>query len=152
MENQRRNQRMLVWYVIPAMLISILLLIFFISSARAEEIDMDKIAMIESSNNPLAHNQRDNGRGVFQITKICLDEWNNFHARDQHTMDDLWSPALNFKIADWYLNQRIPQMLKHYKLANTVKNRIWCYNAGIGNVVKGRMPMITKNYLKKYFK
>lgn len=113
-------------------------------------IDLAKIAQIESSGNTRAWNKVDDSRGLYQITPICLQEWNNYHPAKQYTMDDLWTVSINEEIAGWYLNVRIPQMLRHYKIDDSVENRIWAYNAGIGNVVKGRMPKITQNYLRKY--
>jgi hypothetical protein len=50
------------------------------------------------------------------------------------------------------MNTRIPQMLKAYKIPDTIDNRLWAYNAGIGNVKKGRLPKETRNYIRKYHK
>jgi hypothetical protein len=128
-------------------------LFIFCNSAKAQVVvDMDVIAMIESSGNPLAHNKRDDSRGLFQITKICLAEWNNFHPNQQFTMDDLWYPKVNRMIADWYINVRIPAMLKYFGKPDTIENRIIAYNAGINYVAKDlEIPKITKNYIKKYY-
>ena len=41
-------------------------------------------------------------------------------------------------------------MLKHYKIEDTVRNRLWAYNADIGRVLDGNMPNETKNYIVKY--
>ena len=126
-------------------------LFIFCNMAHAETVDLSKIAMIESSGNPLAWNKKDDSRGLFQITKICLTEWNNFHPNDKHTMDDLWNASINKKIADWYINKRIPSMLKHFGVEDTIENRIICFNAGVSYVVNGKeIPQITKNYIKKY--
>lgn len=119
--------------------------------AQAVEIDMDKIKMIESSGNPKAHNKKDDSRGLYQITPVVLKEWNNFHPAEQYTSTDLWSATINFKIADWYMSKRIPQMLKHFKAKDTIENRLIAYNAGISYVVHSKpLPTITKLYLKKY--
>lgn len=123
----------------------------FCPEAKASLIDMNKIKKIESSGNPLAHRKQDNSRGLYQITPAVLQEWNAFHPRNTHTSQDLWNPAVNYKIADWYLSKRIPAMLKHYKKDVTVKNLIISYNAGISYVVSGkRLPKTTQAYLKKY--
>ena len=116
-------------------------------------IDMNKIMMIESSGNPLAYRKIDDSIGLFQITPIVLKEWNNFHAKEQHTRADLWNPIINRKIADWYMNKRIPQMLKYFGKADTIPNRITAYNAGISYVAHDKpLPKITKLYIKKYYK
>lgn len=139
-------------FVIVAFVVSVVLVVILVAScdrAFAEEIDMKKIAFIESSNNPLAHNKADDSRGLYQITPICLKEYNNFH-KVKYTMNDLWNADVNGKIADWYLNIRIPQMLKHYGIKDTIRNRVIAYNAGIVAVINGRIPETTKKYLKKY--
>ena len=119
--------------------------------AHAEaKINLNKIMMIESSGNPLAHNKKDDSRGLFQITPICLKEYNNFH-KIKYSMDDLWNASISTKIAKWYIEKRIPQMLRYFKKPVTTKNIIIAYNAGINYVVKNLpLPRITKLYLKKY--
>ena len=135
------------WFI-PAVLLYSLLVA---SVCGAVEIDMEKIAQIESSNNPLAWNKKDDSRGLFQITPICLEDYNNFHPKAKHTMDDLWNVSISTLIADWYINQRIPQMLRYYDREDTVENRIIAFNAGISYVVSGKsIPKITKDYLRKY--
>jgi hypothetical protein len=132
----------------------LILFLLFSSPAHANEdikIDMQKIAMIESSNNPLAWNKKDDSRGLYQITPIVLKEWNNFHPSKIHTAIGLWDPEICFEIADWYMNKRIPQMLKYFKIADTVENRLIAYNAGIKTLVEKRpIPKITLLYLEKY--
>lgn len=118
--------------------------------AAADEIDLNKIMMIESSGNPLAWRKADDSRGLYQVTPICLKEFNNFHSK-KYTKNDLWSPAINREIAEWYLTVRIPQMLKHYKIPDTVNNRLIAYNSGISCLVKNKpLPKITKRYIEKY--
>ena len=108
------------------------------------------IAIIESSNNPLAYNQKTQARGLYQITPICLKEWNNFHSSEHYTLNDLFNPQVNEKIAKWYLTKRIPQMLRYYKKPVTIENILICYNAGIKYVLKGEIPKETKEYIQKY--
>jgi hypothetical protein len=56
------------------------------------------------------------------------------------------------------MNTRIPQMLKAYKIPDTIDNRLISYNAGI-KVCKDyhrgkikRLPRETVNYITKYHK
>lgn len=120
--------------------------------ARAsQDIDMNKIYQIESSNNPKAFNKGSKARGLGQITPIVLKEWNNFHPKETHTSDDLYDSSTNKKIAHWYMNKRIPQMMKRLKIEDTTENRLIAYNAGIGRVGK-ILPTETANYIKKYNK
>jgi soluble lytic murein transglycosylase-like protein len=116
------------------------------SSARAE-INMYKIAQIESGGNPLAVNKQDGGRGLYQIMPILLKEYNNFH-KVKYVSNDLFNVKINTEIARWYLTKRIPQMLRYY---HKEVNIIICYNAGISYVAYNkRIPKITERYLKKY--
>jgi len=49
------------------------------------------------------------------------------------------------------LNERIPQMIRHYKKEVTVENCLIAYNAGIKYVAEGRrLPRETEDYIKKY--
>lgn len=130
---------------------TIILALFFCSVALSyEAVDMNKIKMIESSNNPKAFNKSSNARGLYQITPIVLKEYNNFR-KTNHSLKDLFNPTINKKIANWYMFVRIPQLLKHYGKPDTITNRLISYNAGIAYVVhKKPLPKETINYLKKY--
>lgn len=119
--------------------------------AHAEVINMDAIMQIESSGNPRAYNPNDGARGLFQITKIVLTEYNKFN-RTSHTPQDLYNPEINKRIGTWYMTVRIRQMLKCYRLPLTTENYIIAWNAGIKNAIKGRVPKITQQYLRKYAK
>lgn len=115
------------------------------------KIDMDAVKMIESSGNPGAYNERSGAIGLYQITYICLEEWNNYHPREPYDTEDLWDAGINTKIATWYLQERIPSMLRHYKQPLSYQNILISYNAGISYVVKGKkLPQETVNYIKKY--
>ncbi len=143
------------------LLISILLGII-IGSCRAEEIDINKIIQIESSGNPHAYNKRSGAIGLMQITPICLEEWNNpeilrkrGESRNTVFLVDLYCGAINVYIGTWYINERIPQMLKAYGLEDTIEYRLIAYNWGIGNLLKhlkGKYPLPkeTRDYIRKY--
>ena len=124
----------------------------------AEEVDLAKIAMIESSNNPLAYNAKSQATGMYQITPICLKDFNSYHMnpRHQYELKDMYEASNAYIVASWYINKRIPQLLRHYKLdSNSIENRLIAYNFGIGNLVKYRkgevkLPKETRDYIKKY--
>lgn len=141
--------------MIRKILILVLACFLFQQSLSAGEssvkIDIFKIIQIESSGNPRAFNAGSGARGLCQITEIVLTEWNNFNEK-KHKLDDLWMPDVNVKIARWYLEKRIPQMLKHFAILDTVDHRLWAYNAGIGRVKEKIMPDETKDYIMKYHK
>ena len=129
---------------------------FFMIRGCGEEIDIQAIISIESSGNPHAYNAKSGAIGLMQITEICLDEFNAFAFADNiYGLGDLYNPPVNIMIGTWYINERIPQMLKHYRIEDTVENRLISYNFGIGNLrkyLKGevKLPKETRNYIKKY--
>lgn len=131
------------------------------SSAQAgEESDISTsiISQIESQNNPDAVNKKSGAVGVMQIMeKGALADWNKDHPKNQHNKAQLKDPQINMKIGTWYLNEKIPAMLKAFKINDTIENRLIAYNAGIGNLRKilagkMKMPNETSNYVDRYFK
>ena len=133
-------------------MLALIFLLIFHSSAYAEKyVNLSRIIKIESHGNPNAYNARSNARGLCQITPICLKEWNNLHPHEKYSVNQLFNPEINKKIAEWYLNVRIPQLLKHYGKEVNIKNIIICYNAGINYVVKNlKLKKETADYLRKY--
>ena len=130
-------------------LLIIFLLIFHCNSFCGNLINLDKIKQIESHGNPLAYNRSSGARGLYQITQICLDEYNNYNNKSYNS-NDLFIPSINEAIVSWYLEKRIPQMLKYYDLDVTVENILWAYNGGIGKVRRNQMDRETENYIEKY--
>lgn len=121
------------------------------TNAYAGYININRIIHIESRGNSRAYNKGSGARGLCQITPICLQEWNNFHKSERYSLNDLWNAEINKKIAIWYLEIRIPQMLRYYKLDVNYRNIIICYNAGINYLVKHkRLRNETTDYIKKY--
>ncbi len=121
-------------------------------------IDLKAIKVIESSNNPLAYNSRTKCYGLYQISEICLKDFNYFHGTD-YRPKSLFDPLLNKKISAWYF-KRIEKMLKFYNVPVSLTAVLASYNWGIGNVLswhkKGgefcRLPGMTRAYIRKYKK
>ena len=156
----------------------LLLLLFLftlsLNMAWGENIDLSIISTIESNNNPLAYNYKSKAIGLCQITPIVLDEYNwrgiisypmqeGSWVKDTPdlTLSDLYIPHINMEIANWYINIRIPQMLKAYNIPDTIETRLICFNWGIGNLNKfysnpfnypsyDKLPKETRNYIKRY--
>ena len=126
------------------------------SHVSALEINLDAIKSIESSNNPLAYNAKTRCFGFYQISKICLQDYNDFHNTD-YQAKDLFFPILNKKIAVWYF-KRIEQMLGSYTIPITMVTVLASYNWGIGNVARWHagggafknLPKMTQAYIRKY--
>lgn len=119
-----------------------------IYSLSAVSIDLSRISMIESSNNPKAYNKHSGASGMYQITAICLADYNQFHKRKLN-MQDMFDRDKCRTIAEWYLNKRIPQMLTHYKHTVSIKNILIAYNYGIKNI-NNPLPKETRDYIRKY--
>lgn len=146
-----KTRQYLSFYIKSAVVTTILLLSLLCTSWADEVvIDIDKIVMIESSGNPFAWNKTDDSRGLYQITPICLEDYNQYH-KVQYTMDDLWVVEINTIVADWYMNIRIPSMLGYYGLEDSIDYRLIAYNCGIGCLLSNDpLPFITQQYLVKY--
>lgn len=133
-----------------------------------EEIDIGRIITIESGGNHNAYNEKSGCIGLMGINpKGALADWNK-HQKDYCieasdglcfyqfcTIGDLYNPSKNVLIGTWYINERIPQMLKAYGIEDTVENRLISYNFGIGNLkkyLKGekKLPRETRRYYEKY--
>lgn len=122
-------------------------------NAHAEVIiDLDAIAQIESSGckNKISKRPGDESYGCHQITPGTLSEFNAYNKKS-YTKSDLLDDKISEEVAGWYLNKRIPSMIRHFKKSDTVDNRLIAYNAGIAYVKNGKpLPAITKKYLEKY--
>lgn len=143
----------------------VILLILMIAGAveiaHAEEskvIDMGIIAHIETGGE-LAPDQACSfrgcryGRGRYQVSEVVLEEWNNYHKGERYEVSDLFIPSVNRQVADWYMNVRIPQMLRYYgKDKDSVRLRLVAYNGGIKYALKDEWdwPMESKAYVKGY--
>lgn len=139
------HKNSLIWLLGLAMLLCLLCL-----PAKAEEIDLDIIAYIESSDNALAYNKTTQATGLYQITPICLADYNQYH-KQKYKLSDMYKPDIAYIVASWYMNIRIPQMLRYYNKPIIIDNILTSYNVGISYVVKNKqLPMETINYIKKY--
>lgn len=126
-----------------------LILLLICNNVYSAQVDYKKIIWLESRGNPLAKSNY-NARGLMQITPIVLKEYNSFHSTDYH-IKKLYEPIFNVKVGRWYLEKRIPQMLRYYKKPVSIRNILICYNAGISYVVSGKnIPSETKAYIQNY--
>ena len=104
--------------------------------ARAENIYLSIISRLESGNNPLAYNRISHATGQYQITPVCLKDYNLSHKGSKITLNALYV--------------RIPQLLRIYRIKDSITTRLWTYNSGIGKLKRGILPLETKNYIEKY--
>jgi hypothetical protein len=141
-----------------------LILVCFISScgmtpARAEGVDLLIIAQIESSGNPLAvsYAGAENGRGLYQISEIALEDYNIAHPASKIAVNALFNPVEARKVAEWYIS-RIKQILARRGVSAKIRHILISYNWGVGNCVKwvrtgsdfSKLPRETRSYIAKY--
>ena len=114
-------------------------------------IQMEIIKALESSGNPNAYNRGSHATGLYQITPICLDDFNQFGSINVfYDLEDMYDPKKNKQVATWYMNQRIPQLLNYYGYDDTVQNRLVSFNCGVGCIGRESLPLETTNYVKRY--
>ena len=150
---------MLFWVLVIAIwMIGVLAYFCFYEAPDVEgaevTVDMQIVAQIESSCNPMAYNERTQATGMYQITPICLADYNNYH-KGKFNLQEMFEEEKARKVARWYCFVRVPQLLKHYGFVDTLDNRLIAYNYGIGNMKKNKhlaLPKETREYLLKYKK
>jgi muramidase (phage lysozyme) len=112
-------------------------------------IDMHALAMIESSNNPKAYNKKSKATGLYQITPICLKDFNRSHPY-KLTLKDMFEPAKAEVVARWYLAERLTNMIGWMGLPVTTQRILWAWHAGIRNCADGVLPEATRAFINKY--
>lgn len=113
---------------------------------EAKQIDIVKIAKIESNFNEEAYNKSSEAIGLCQIKPEVLKDYNKKFGVN-HWVSDLYYKDFNILVATWYLEDEIPRLLRHYKKPVTRDNILTAYNMGIGSVLKGKKAV---KYIKKY--
>lgn len=118
-------------------------------------VDMDIIAEIESGGIATAYNKWGGGcYGKYQVSKSVLQEYNEF-TQNNLDIQDMFVPNLCYQVSSWYMNFRIPQLIKHFELPNELETQLICYNAGIVSAIQyyyhgKKLPVTTVNYINKY--
>lgn len=119
------------------------------------KIDIDKIWAIESSKgtDPSMGRSKAGARGHFQFMKATWDEMVKKMGVDWDWRDGSMDYEKSKTVADYYINTEIPRLLKHYKIEDTVENRLAAYDWGIGNLRYNEWYDSTQetiDYIKKY--
>lgn len=123
------------------------------------EINIGAIIQIESSGNPLAVSPV-GCRGLCQIAHVTWLECTAMMGVEWTWEEDAWDPGCNQAVGNYYMNTRIPQMLRAYDIPDTEATRIGAYNWGIGRLRDAwrqyghdwiaHAPKETQDYVLKY--
>lgn len=129
------------------------------SNASTLQIDMDRIIAIESSGNPRAVSSA-GCRGLCQIAEGTWIECTRRMGVTWTWDEDAWQPGENRAVGNYYINTRIPEMLRYYGIDDNHATRIGTYNWGIGNLRRAwerhghdwlaHAPKETQDYVIKY--
>jgi hypothetical protein len=130
---------------------------------QSGDIDLNKIWQIESTSGQdpkMNEPNRSGALGHFQFLKKTWNEMVSMMGKNWDWEDGAIDYDKSRAVADFYLNKRIPQMLKYYKIPDTTKTRIACYSWGVGYLKKAyetygenwesAAPTETTDYFVKY--
>lgn len=74
---------------------------------------------------------KENGRGLMQVSEVCLKDFNNKSGEKIRTKDELYYIYVNMNIGCWYYSR-----LYNLKAINNYDEAYVAYNVGIGNFQK----------------
>jgi len=122
-------------------------------------INMRAIIEIESAGNPRAVS-RAGCRGLCQISRATWDECCRRLGVNWSFDRDAFQPSENTIVGNFYMNTRIPEMLRYYGIDDWYATRIGAYSWGIGNLRAAwrrygddwvaHAPKETRDYIDKY--
>jgi len=115
--------------------------------------NLERIKQIESSGDPKAFNAKSGCRGLYQVSEICLKDY-NLHHDTRYGIEDLFDPQINETIARHYLISELPRLLTAWGVPPVEPLILVAYNYGPLNCKKWfeTLPVETQNYLRKYYK
>ena len=130
------------------------------NSILNEQVNVNVIKDIESTNNPHAVNPKSGASGIMQLLPKTWADATTALGKNWPFNPDVFDPQKSIIVGNHYLNSMIPQYLRASKLPDTVELRLAAYNWGIGNLKDAYQrygnawydaaPEETKNYIKKY--
>lgn len=132
------------------MCIVVLLMVIIVKAANsAEPIDLNALAMVESSNNNKAVSflGEKYGRGKWQVSEALLRDYNRVKHENVQP-NELFNEFVCLRVAKWAIEDYIPMLLEHYGCEVTDDAILQAYNLGTRAYAKGKR---NKNYLDKYY-
>jgi hypothetical protein len=158
-EDVNRFTRALLFAALIILAVFVIAFSIFITPASASEsnVDMDAIAMIESSGCKQLYGYDGLSLGCHQMTKPALADVNQFYGKN-YKFEDLLDEDVSLETANLYINKVIPRYLRAWKIPDTPINRCIAYNRGPGKFKKWyrsgadtkKLPKITQRYIQKY--
>lgn len=135
--------------LIVAVIVAVFAVFGFALCCHAEEINMQALATIESSNGLHQDSFLGSkyGRGLYQVSEVLLSDYNRLNGCNIRPQD-LYDDAVNEIVADWALYNYIPKQLTHYGCEVTEKAVLQAYNLGPKAYANGKRNL---NYLAKYY-
>ena len=95
------------------------------------------LIMAESGFNPSSQHPTSDARGLLQVTRIVLEDWNKTHPADQVTADQLFDPVTNLKLGIGTLRHIVesydrahPSMRMNFRSARYVEVLAEAWNVG----------------------
>lgn len=131
-----------------------LLILFLIlqSTALAHEIDLSRIAQLESSGGKFLVGDCGKSLGKFQIQSALVSDYNRVEKEGVFHRELLFNEELSERIVNWAFGKYFPIILRQLKKPVTTENLLVCWNAGCGALRRERLPKVTQDYLIKYEK
>lgn len=122
--------------------------LFSAGIAHADMMNLDSIRKIESQDGKYVLNPEEGAYGPFQIRIKALRDFRH-ETGSKWKLHDMYNEAKAAHVAIWYLEVRIPALLKAWGHADTLENRIVAWNCGI-TCVGDIIPPGTKRYIRDY--
>lgn len=119
---------------------------YFLKYSKEQGIDaklLKAIAMNESGAK-LNYTQLEPIGGTSGIMHIKLSTARDYEK--ELTAEELKSPEVQIRVA----SKHIKRLLKVFN--GDINNVVMAYNAGEGNIKKGKIPSITKDYIARYYR
>ncbi len=131
------------------LMMTLIFTLLFSLSAFAQEIDLNALAQVESSNNPKAVSFLGvkYGRGWLQVSEVALADYNASHSH-KIAPESLFDKETNIRVASWYIT-RLKRYLRHYGVEVNLENLLSAYNLGAKSVANGKRA---DRYIEKYYK
>lgn len=116
------------------------------NSKVSPTVNMEALCEVESGCRSFAIGDGGRALGAFQLHAGAVKDVNSL-LKTNYSHDEAMDEAKGRAIADAYVNKVIPHYLRHYRLPDTLENRLTAYNRGLKAVKKGQTASA---YIQRY--